>query len=160
MLSRHHDIDLITFMGTFRPESLRIWISHPRNRRNMQADLLIFTLLSIVTVGMVTVCLLGMQYFVIEGKKIGISRHWTRRAVCFFLTVVVSGYITTVYLLGKEQVSPWYRWWKSTVNVRLIMDPQLFRRPSNESFQGFETQTTGNAALNSIRQGDANPDPE
>lgn len=43
----------------------------------------------------------GMQYFVIEGKKIGISKLWTRGAIWFFLTIVVLGYITTVYLLGK-----------------------------------------------------------
>ncbi|XP_015437421.1 PREDICTED: uncharacterized protein LOC107192631, partial [Dufourea novaeangliae] len=151
---------VISFMGTFRLESLRIWISHPRNRRNMQSDLLTFTLLSIVTVGMVTVCLLGMQYFVIEGKKIGISKLWTRTAVRFFLTIVVIGYITTVYLMGKEQVSPWYRWWKSTVNVRLIMDPQLFRRSSNESFQGFESQTTGDSALSNVRRSNTSPHPE
>ncbi|XP_076621604.1 E3 ubiquitin-protein ligase MARCHF3-like [Colletes latitarsis] len=133
------------------PESLRIWISHPRNRRNIQSDLLIFTLLSVVTVGLVTVCLLGMQYFVIEGKKIGISKLWTRGAIWFFLTIVVLGYITTVYLLAKDQVSPWYRWWKSTVNVRLITDPQLFRRSSNESFQGFENQTTNGPPLSDVR---------
>ncbi|CAL7946792.1 unnamed protein product [Xylocopa violacea] len=120
------------------PESLRIWISHPRNRRNVQSDLLIFTLLSVVTVGLVTVCLLGMQYFVIEGNKIGISKLWTRGAVWFFLVIVLLGYITTVYLLGKDQLSPWYRWWKSTVNVRLVTDPQLLRRSSNESFQSHE----------------------
>lgn len=43
----------------------------------------------------------GMQYFVIEGKKIGISKLWTRGAIWFFLTIVLLGYITTVYLLGK-----------------------------------------------------------
>ncbi|KAK1129805.1 hypothetical protein K0M31_019514 [Melipona bicolor] len=91
-------------MGTFRPESLRIWITHPRNRRNIQSDLLIFTLLSVVTVGLVTVCLLGMQYFVIEGNKIGVSKLWTRGAIWFFLTIVVLGYITTVYLLGKVTI--------------------------------------------------------
>lgn len=42
-----------------------------------------------------------MQYFVIEGNKIGISKLWTRGAIWFFLTIVVLGYITTVYLLGK-----------------------------------------------------------
>ncbi|XP_034180415.1 E3 ubiquitin-protein ligase MARCHF8 isoform X2 [Osmia lignaria lignaria] len=139
------------------PESLRIWITHPRNRRNIQSDLLIFTLLSVVTMGLVTVCLLGMQYFVIEGKKLGISKLWTRRAIWFFLVIVVLGYITTVYFLGKDQVSPWYRWWKSTVNVRLVMDPQLFRRPPNDSFQGYENQTTDNTVLHNVRCIAGNP---
>ncbi|KAL6436637.1 hypothetical protein ACFW04_004829 [Cataglyphis niger] len=127
-------------MDTCRPESLRIWISHPRNRRNIQSDLLILTLLTIVTVGLAAVCLLGMRYFIIEGKKIGISKLWTRGAIWFFLTIVILGYVTTVYLLGRDQVSPWYRWWKSTVNVRLVVDPQLLRRrPSDESSQDHES---------------------
>ena len=32
----------------------------------------------------------------------------------------------------QDQVSPWYRWWKSTVNVRLVMEPmQRERQPQN-----------------------------
>ncbi|XP_053989975.1 E3 ubiquitin-protein ligase MARCHF3-like [Hylaeus volcanicus] len=128
------------------PESWRIWISHPRNRRNMQSNFLIFALLSVVTGGLVMVCLVGMRYFVIEGKKIGISKLWTRGAIWFFLSIVLLGYVTTLYLLGKDQVAPWYRWWRSTVNVRLITDPQLFRRASDEFFRGYENQS-GNAPL-------------
>lgn len=43
----------------------------------------------------------GMRYFIIEGKKIGISKLWTRGAIWFFLTVVILGYVTTVYLLCR-----------------------------------------------------------
>lgn len=43
----------------------------------------------------------GMRYFIIEGKKIGISKLWTRGAIWFFLTIVILGYVTTVYLLGR-----------------------------------------------------------
>lgn len=43
----------------------------------------------------------GMRYFIIEGKKIGISKLWTRGAIWFFLTIMILGYVTTVYLLGR-----------------------------------------------------------
>ncbi|KAL2744376.1 E3 ubiquitin-protein ligase MARCH3 isoform X1 [Vespula maculifrons] len=138
---------VITFMGTFRPKSLRIWITHPHNRRNIQSDLLIFTLLSIVTIGLIIVCLWGMRYFIMEGKKIGISKSWTKGVTWFFLGIVILGYIATVYLLGKDQLSTWYRWWKSTVNVQLIVDPQLFR-PTTESFQEYENQIMSISASN------------
>ncbi|KAF7397758.1 hypothetical protein HZH68_008980 [Vespula germanica] len=129
------------------PKSLRIWITHPHNRRNIQSDLLIFTLLSIVTIGLIIVCLWGMRYFIMEGKKIGISKSWTKGVTWFFLGIVILGYIATVYLLGKDQLSPWYRWWKSTVNVQLIVDPQLFR-PTTESFQEYENQIMSISASN------------
>ncbi|KAI4487570.1 hypothetical protein M0804_005719 [Polistes exclamans] len=130
---------VITFMGTFRPESLRIWITHPRNRRNVQSDLLIFTLLTVVMIGLIIVCLWG--------KKIGISKLWTRAVIWLFLGIVILGYIMTVYLLGKDQLLPWYRWWKSTVNVQLIVDPELFR-PTTESFQEYENQIMSISASN------------
>ncbi|KAI4497877.1 hypothetical protein M0802_006993 [Mischocyttarus mexicanus] len=138
---------VITFMGTFRPESLRIWITHPHNRRNVQSDLLIFTLLTVVMIGLIIVCLWGMHYFIIEGKKIGISKSWTRAVIWLFLGIVILGYIMTVYLLGKDQLLPWYRWWKSTVNVQLIVDPELFR-PTTESFQEYENQIMSISASN------------
>ncbi|KAK0093812.1 hypothetical protein PV326_012570 [Microctonus aethiopoides] len=83
-------------------ESLRIWMSHPRNRRYVQSDILVLGLLTFVTIGLVAVCLLGMRYFIIEGKKIGVSRVWTQGAIIFFLTIVVVGYFTTAYLLVKD----------------------------------------------------------
>lgn len=49
-------------------ESLCMWIRHPRNRTHVQSDMLISVLLTIVTAGLITVCLLGMHYFVIEGN--------------------------------------------------------------------------------------------
>ncbi|XP_046823419.1 E3 ubiquitin-protein ligase MARCHF3 [Vespa crabro] len=97
----HYQFNAVETLRYTWPESLRIWITHPHNRRNIQSDLLIFTLLTVVTIGLIIVCLWGMRYFIIEGKKIGISKSWTKGIIWFFLTIVIFGYITTVYLLGK-----------------------------------------------------------
>lgn len=117
-------------------EGLRLWIRHPRNRTHFQSDIIISVLLTIVTVGLVLVCLMGMHYFIIEGNKIGISHTWTKSAISFFLAIVIMGYIVTVYLLIKDQVVPWYHWWKSTVDVRLMLSPSItggFRKQLPES---------------------------
>lgn len=117
-------------------ESIRLWVRHPRNRTHVQSDILISVLLTIVTVGLVSVCLMGMHYFVLEGKKMGISQNWARGIICFFLSVVVVGYFVTVYLLVKDQVVPWYTWWKNTVDVRLMLTESVtqgLRKPSRET---------------------------
>lgn len=106
-------------------QSVRMWVKHPRNRSHVQSDMLISVLLTIVTAGLITVCLLGMQYFVLEGSKLGISQSWTRSAISMFLTVIVMGYLITLYLVIKDQVVPWYNWWKNTVDVRLLLSPSL-----------------------------------
>ncbi|KAF5295337.1 hypothetical protein FQR65_LT10500 [Abscondita terminalis] len=87
-------------------EGILMWSRHPRNRMHVQSDILISILLTIVT---------G------EGKKIGISRAWTKGSICFFLVLVVTSYLATLYLVIRDQVVPWYTWWKNTVNVRLLL---------------------------------------
>lgn len=104
-------------------QSLRLWIQLPRNRHNLQSDILITCLLTIVTAGLIIVCFFGMQYFILEGRKMGISIGCTRAAVAFFLGFVLMGYWITLYLLIKDQFLPWYRWWKQTLNVRLVLTP-------------------------------------
>lgn len=27
-----------------------------------------------------------------------------------------------IFFLQQEQLAPWYRWWKTTVNIRLVME--------------------------------------
>lgn len=106
-------------------ESLWLWIRHPRNRTHVQSDLLIAVLLTIVTVGLVCVCVLGMHYFVLEARKLGMSRMWTKLVVCSFLGTVIVGYIITIYLLVKDELAPWYHWWKNTVDVRLNLTASI-----------------------------------
>uniref|UniRef100_A0ABD2WPE8 RING-CH-type domain-containing protein n=1 Tax=Trichogramma kaykai TaxID=54128 RepID=A0ABD2WPE8_9HYME len=103
-------------------ESLRIWINHPRNRLNIKADLLIFSLLTVFTAGLSSVCLLGSRYFVLEGARIGFSEGYTRSAVILFILIICMGYGVSVYLMIKNQVTPWYHWWRHAVNIQLILD--------------------------------------
>ncbi|CAH0550705.1 unnamed protein product [Brassicogethes aeneus] len=74
-------------------EGLRLWAKHPRNRAHVKSDLLIAGLLSLVTFGLVGVCFMGMEYFVIEGNKIGIQKKWTKSTICLFLVMIVLGVI-------------------------------------------------------------------
>lgn len=106
-------------------EGLWLWMRHPRNRTHVQSDFLIAILLTIVTAGLVCVCILGMHYFVIEAKKLGMSKMWTKIVVCAFLGTVIVGYIVTIYLLVKDELVPWYHWWKNTVDVRLNLTASI-----------------------------------
>lgn len=106
-------------------EGLWLWIRHPRNRTHIQSDLLIAILLTIVTAGLVCVCIMGMHYFVIEARRFGMSRTWTKVVVCAFLGTVVIGYIVTIYLLVKDELLPWYHWWRNTVDVRLHLTASI-----------------------------------
>ncbi|XP_044008541.1 E3 ubiquitin-protein ligase MARCHF3-like [Aphidius gifuensis] len=108
-------------------ESLRIWLSIERNRHNAQSNIFIIFILTIATASYIAICLNGANNFIIEGKKIGISSLLTRCGIMFFLTIIGLGYCTAVYLLVKEQVVPWYRWWESTVNIRLVVQPGLYQ---------------------------------
>ncbi|XP_049881056.1 E3 ubiquitin-protein ligase MARCHF8-like [Pectinophora gossypiella] len=114
-------------------QALRLWFGNPRNRSHLQSDCLIFWLLSTVTAGLLAVCIVGTQYFVIEGNKFGkpelprkeegISHRITETAMDFFMAVVLCGYSVTVYLLWKDHYVMWNRWRRANVNVRLLLSP-------------------------------------
>ncbi|KAE8751979.1 hypothetical protein FOCC_FOCC001142, partial [Frankliniella occidentalis] len=86
-------------------QSLRIWYSHPRIRRQFYADVVILVILSLVTVGLLAVTAIGMRYFVGEGSRLGISAFTTQGTILFFLGLVGIGYFITVCLLVRDQRS-------------------------------------------------------
>lgn len=106
-------------------QAIRLWYRQPRNRNRMKSDLLITLLLTTVTIGLVAVSALGVEHFVVEGKKLGVSAILIRLGIALFLGVVLLGYVVTVYLVVKDQVVPWYNWWKNTTDVRLLVNNRL-----------------------------------
>ncbi|KAJ2944830.1 hypothetical protein O0L34_g1723 [Tuta absoluta] len=96
-----------------------------------QSDCLIFWLLSTVTAGLLAVCIVGTQYFVIEGSKFGkpgrkeqgFAHRINETAMEFFMALVLCGYSVTVYLLWKDHYVMWNRWRRANVNVRLLLAP-------------------------------------
>ncbi|KAJ8945748.1 hypothetical protein NQ318_012070 [Aromia moschata] len=102
-------------------EGLKLWMRHPRNRRHVRSDLLIAVILTLVTTALIASCLMGMEYFVVEANKLGLQRKWMKTAIYMFLFVVALGYVVTIYLIIKDQFVPWFRWWKNTVDIRLLL---------------------------------------
>lgn len=106
-------------------EGIRLWIRHPRNRSHVRSDLLIAVLLSLVTFGLIASCVLGMEYFVTEASKLGVQRKWIKSGICTFLIIVVLGYMATMYLIGRDQFAPWFRWWNTTVDIHLSLPSEM-----------------------------------
>lgn len=106
-------------------EGIRLWVRHPRNRNHVRSDCLIAFLLTLVTLGLVVICFIGMDYFMIEGIKLGLSKMWTKSFIVSFLGVIMMGYVVTMYLIVKDQFVPWYTWWKNTLNIRLLLSPTV-----------------------------------
>ncbi|CAH1403683.1 unnamed protein product [Nezara viridula] len=143
-------------------QSIRVWIRHPRHGMLLRSDLIVATILTMVTLGLATVCLLGMRYFVTEGLKLGVPALYSQpdklrcrlektevgdvgepedqcRArllqmwgvpvffwpgvILMFLTVIVLGYLATLYLMAKDHVLPWYRWWSRCMIISIIVTP-------------------------------------
>lgn len=102
--------------------ALRLWVCHPRIRQHIREDLLLLSLLTFVTVGIIVVCFLGMQYFATEGLKLGISKICTFAMIGTFVSIVFVGYCVILFFLLKDQIVPWYNWWQKCVNIRLILD--------------------------------------
>lgn len=114
-------------------EGIKLWIRHPRNRSHVQSDLLIAILLSLVTFGLIVSFVLGMEYFVTEASKLGIHRKWVKSGIWMFLFIVILGYITTMYLIGRDQLAPWFRWWNMTVDIHLLLPSNIECRNKSQT---------------------------
>ncbi|XP_050301788.1 E3 ubiquitin-protein ligase MARCHF3-like [Anthonomus grandis grandis] len=100
-------------------EGLRIWICHPRNRTHIRSDLVIGVLLSLVTSGLLFICIYGMDYFTYQAEKVGIDKAWIRFTLITFLVIILLGYVTSIYLLLRDHFVPWYHWWTHAMNITL-----------------------------------------
>lgn len=100
-------------------QSIRLWICHPRNRRHIRSDFIIGVLLTLVTSGLLFICIYGMEYFAIQAEKVGIEKAWIKFSLISFLIIILLGYLVSIYLLLRDHFVPWYTWWTRTVNIRL-----------------------------------------
>ncbi|CAG9770645.1 unnamed protein product [Ceutorhynchus assimilis] len=100
-------------------ESLRLWICHPRHRHHIRSDFVIAILLSLVTSGLLFVCIYGMDYFALQAERLGLEQNWIRFSLATFLAIISLGYIVSIFLLLRDHLVPWYAWWVRTVNIRL-----------------------------------------
>lgn len=100
-------------------ESVRLWICHPRNRRHIRSDFIIAILLTLVTSGLLFICIYGMEYFSVQAEKVGIEKGWIKMTLISFLAIITMGYLVSIYLLLRDHLIPWYNWWTRTVNIRL-----------------------------------------
>ncbi|XP_054739913.1 uncharacterized protein LOC129245640 [Anastrepha obliqua] len=103
-------------------QSLRMWYSRSMSRRALQEDCQMFSLLTLVAFGIIGTLLVGIQYYFLQGETWGMSRAWTKGWLIFFLFTTLTIYFINIYMILKSQLSPWYRWWQSARDIKLILE--------------------------------------
>ncbi|EDX07959.1 uncharacterized protein LOC6735434 isoform X2 [Drosophila simulans] len=125
-------------------QSLRLWYSRAMSRRALQEDCQMFSLLTLVAFGIIGTLLVGIQYYALHTHSWGLSKLWTKSWMLFFLFMTITVYFANIYMLIKSQLTPWYRWWQSARDIKLILENRRpFPNPSRflPSFQ-LETVST------------------
>lgn len=103
-------------------EALRIWYKNTNNRGLLQIDCFMIFLLTAVTLGLTTVCLLGFHSYESQEKLSGISKYWTKGSLIIFICIVICVYVINIFFIVKAQLGPFYNWWKSSRKVTLIIE--------------------------------------
>nr|XP_014103720.1 uncharacterized protein LOC106627917 isoform X2 [Bactrocera oleae] len=103
-------------------QSLRMWYSRSMSRRALQEDCQMFSLLTLVAFGIIGTLLVGIQYYFLQGQSWLLSRMWTKGWLIFFLFTTLTIYFINIYMILKSQLSPWYRWWQSARDIKLILE--------------------------------------
>uniref|UniRef100_A0A0A9W913 E3 ubiquitin-protein ligase MARCH3 n=1 Tax=Lygus hesperus TaxID=30085 RepID=A0A0A9W913_LYGHE len=109
-------------------QSLRIWVRHPRHRIHLRSDLIIGFILTLITVALCCICAFGVRYFISEGVKLGIPAVYSEGVILIFMAIIVLGYSVTIYLMCKDHVVPWYRWWSRSLVIKIILIESSGRR--------------------------------
>ncbi|KAH8291142.1 hypothetical protein KR054_008966, partial [Drosophila jambulina] len=107
-------------------QSLRLWYSRAMSRRALQEDCQMFSLLTLVAFGIIGTLLVGIQYYAMNSHSWGLSKLWTKSWMLFFLFMTITVYFANIYMLIKSQLTPWYRWWQSARDIKLVLEN---RRP-------------------------------
>ncbi|KAL7723381.1 hypothetical protein ACLKA6_019944 [Drosophila palustris] len=121
-------------------QSLRLWYSRAMSRRALQEDCQMFSLLTLVAFGIIGTLLVGIQYYALHTQSWGLSKLWTRSWMLFFLLMTITVYFANVYMLIKSQLTPWYRWWQSARDIKLILENRRpFPNPNRIQQQTLDT---------------------
>ncbi|EDV35986.1 uncharacterized protein Dana_GF12746, isoform A [Drosophila ananassae] len=126
-------------------QSLRLWYSRAMSRRALQEDCQMFSLLTLVAFGIIGTLLVGIQYYALHTHSWGLSKLWTKSWMLFFLFMTITVYFANIYMLIKSQLTPWYRWWQSARDIKLILENRRpFPNPSRllRAQQGETASTT------------------
>ncbi|XP_067634152.1 uncharacterized protein [Eurosta solidaginis] len=120
-------------------QSLRMWYSRSMSRRALQEDCQMFSLLTLVAFGIIGTLLVGIQYYVLQGRSWGLSRVWTKGWLIFFLFTTLTIYFINIYMILKAQLGPWYRWWQSARDIKLILENRKpFQLSSSRRLEGHQ----------------------
>ncbi|XP_032591077.1 E3 ubiquitin-protein ligase MARCHF4 [Drosophila grimshawi] len=124
-------------------QSLRMWYSRAMSRRALQEDCQMFSLLTLVAFGIIGTLLVGIQYYAMHTQSWGLSKLWTKSWMLFFLFMTITVYFANVYMLIKSQLTPWYRWWQSARDIKLILENRRpFPNPNRVQRLTIETAST------------------
>ncbi|XP_014245384.1 E3 ubiquitin-protein ligase MARCH3-like isoform X2 [Cimex lectularius] len=103
-------------------QSVRIWASQSANRMLLRADVVAVIVLTSLTAALCSFSIFSMDFFVNEGRKLGLSPIYTRALSVSFQIVVVFGYLLSVYIVLRDHVVSWYAWWNSTMRIVILVE--------------------------------------
>nr|XP_029727509.1 uncharacterized protein LOC109417608 [Aedes albopictus] len=98
-------------------ESLCVWYRHPGNRGLLVSDALIYAVLSFICFILTMICILVLRFQ--SAHRNTLQETLASTAVVCFLLLVLIVYLTNLFVLAKDHIIPWYRWWRASRRIRL-----------------------------------------
>lgn len=103
-------------------DSIRIWVSHPKTGAFFFYDVMVLTIMTIMTVVLIgTLVRNAIELYALNIPE-NLLFGWYI-AIAFVIGIFWLAMYSLAFLLFlNSQIKPWYRWWQSSKNIRLIMD--------------------------------------
>lgn len=103
-------------------ESLSEWQRRPGVRFNCQMDLISIIILTLLTLALSIMCYLSVKGLFTQGIRASIVMQWVKTVLIVLGVCTMIIYTGSVYFIISGIISPWYKWWQSCVNIKLMID--------------------------------------
>lgn len=103
--------------------SIRLWATHPNNRTLFLFDLISFLLLNLIAFILIAIVMHGSELFFVGNALNPMQKYrkWNFGFLLVCTTLMAFIYFMGILTLINLQIRPWFRFWRSSVNVRLKM---------------------------------------
>ncbi|XP_050528095.1 E3 ubiquitin-protein ligase MARCHF2-like [Daktulosphaira vitifoliae] len=117
--------------------SLVIWVRHPPHRHILYSDLSVMIILTTVVIFLITCLTIAMRQFKTLDPRY--PEIWGRAVVALFIIITLLGYGMSMYMIIRDNLRPWYRWWRSCNVIRLNRN-QLIQQNNSDNKRNDEIE--------------------
>ncbi|CAG9799363.1 unnamed protein product [Chironomus riparius] len=106
------------------------------------SDILLCTLLTIITFGLVVIAMFGMYFMSASPSSSSdinaeTTKYWTETSIVVFLGIVnifqIFAFLLNAIVVIRANLIPWFRWWRRCKEIQLVIENNIHSSINNNN---------------------------